>query len=161
MDDRDQLLEGLQALLQHLLDLTETDELAKPAELDLSMTQVRTLLVLKNAHRPLPVHGVAAELRLSEATACRSIDCLVRTGNVERRESPEDRRVKLVSITDQGLALIDRHLEPKRAAIRAFVGELPDEEARTFGAFLQHLRASGHLGASEERPLVGAGGAHH
>ena len=158
MDDRNQLLEGLQALLQHLLDLTETDEVASPAELDLPLTQIRTLLVLKGAEQALPVHRVAAKLRLSEATACRSIDCLVRTGSVERRESPEDRRVKLVSITGKGLAIIDRHLEPKHAAIRAFVDQLPDEEARTFNALLQHLRASGQLSTSPRRELIGAGG---
>ncbi len=67
-------------------------------ELELSISQAKTLFVLAQSTDPLPIHAVAEHIRLSVAATGRNIDSLVKMGLVERREDATDRRVKLVRV---------------------------------------------------------------
>lgn len=143
--ERDELFEGLEQFLQSLWTLAEREGLTYLADRDLSLTQIRTLLMLTMADAPLPVNRIAERMELSAPAACRNIHRLVRLGLLERRESREDRRVRLVSITPQGRELVDRHQEPRRAALRMLIGRLPDEEVGAFNTALHRLLASADL----------------
>ncbi|MFF3371337.1 MarR family winged helix-turn-helix transcriptional regulator [Streptomyces sp. NPDC002680] len=90
------------------------------------------MMLLAAAEEPQPIHQIAHRSGLSLTAARRDIDRLVRLGSVERRESPADRRVKLVSITPTGLKVIDQHLEPRRRALRIFVEHRPERNVQTF-----------------------------
>jgi DNA-binding MarR family transcriptional regulator len=147
VSERAELYEGLEAFLQHLFCLAESDELSFLADVELSFTQVRALFVLAAADEPQPIHQVAHRLGLSLAAVGRSLDGLVRLGSVERRESPADRRVKLVSITPEGLRVVDQHLEPRRRALHTFVEHLSAEHVRAFLTALRPLMAGDHLTA--------------
>lgn len=141
MNERCELYTGLDTLFRHLFSLAESDQLSFVADVELSFTQIRTLHLLATADEPLPIHEVARQLGLSLTSAGRNIDHLVRLGSVIRRENPSDRRIKLVSITPQGLRVIDQHFEPRRRALRAFVERLPEENVRAFLDALRPLMA--------------------
>jgi DNA-binding MarR family transcriptional regulator len=150
--ERDELFEGLEQFLQSLWTLAEREGLSYLADRDLSLTQVRTLLMLTMADTALPVNQIADRLDLSAPAACRNIHRLVRLGLLERRESREDRRVRLVSITAKGRDMVDRHQEPRRAALRTFISRLPDDEVGAFNTVLHRLLASDDLLAPSGAP---------
>ena len=78
------------------------------AELDLSMTQLKLLHVLVECEVEVSVKELAEALAMSLPNASRTVDALLQRGLVERREDPDDRRVKLVGVTAEARELIDR-----------------------------------------------------
>ena len=57
---------------------------------------------------PLPQQSLAASLGLDKTTMVATVDELEHAGLVERRPSPTDRRVRLVAVTDDWRAALDR-----------------------------------------------------
>lgn len=145
MNDRDQLFEGLDLFLRRLIGLVESEGLSVLADAELPITQVRTVMLLACAHDPLPIGAVADRLGLSVHAAGRNIDRLVDLGYVERRESPEDRRVKLVSLSAVGLDTVDQHLTARRRAMHTFIDRLTDDQVRAFTDVLTPLLAGDYL----------------
>src|SRR3954467_14656778 len=66
---------------------------------DLSLSQVKMLHLL-HAAGGQSVGDLATRLGISAATASRASDGLARAGLVERRDDPDDRRVRRVHVTD-------------------------------------------------------------
>ncbi|MDX6277647.1 MAG: hypothetical protein QOJ72_1775 [Nocardioidaceae bacterium] len=124
----DDLYVALEDFMMRLMHLAESDGMDTLVELDLSFSQVRTLFLLAKWGEPTPIHKIAKALGLSDAATGRNVDQLVKLDIVERRESGEDRRVKLVSLTPIGEKLSLQHIESKRTSIKAFAADLPDEQ---------------------------------
>jgi DNA-binding MarR family transcriptional regulator len=144
VDERGELLRSLEAFFRRVMALTESTGLSFLVDVELSFTQVRTLLLLACLDS-MPIHSVADHLGLSVHTAGRTIDHLVETGLVERREDPNDRRVKLVSLTPRGLGVIDEHLAARRRALQTFIERLPEEHATALTEVLRPILAGGYL----------------
>ena len=119
-------------------------------DLDLSFSQARTMFVLAHVAAPVPISDVARRLGLSQAAAGRNIEQLVRLGVVERHESADDRRVKLVSLSRSGFEIADQHIEHKRQAIRAVTERLPVEDCERLTAALRPILAGNYLSTSME-----------
>lgn len=149
MNDRDQLFEDLELFLKRLIGLVESEGLSVLANVELSITQVRTVMLLACSDA-LPIGAVAERLGLSVHAAGRNIDRLVDLGYVQRRESPEDRRVKLVSLTPLGLDTVDQHLRARRRAMRTFLDRLADDQVREFTAVLTPLLAGDYLSPRQQ-----------
>ncbi|SRR5690606_5330236 len=114
--------------LTRIFTTAEAESLESVAELELSFTQARILFTLAHHEQPIAIGDLGAEVGLSAAATGRNVDHLVREGWVERTENPEDRRVKLVSVTEAGRALAGRHLRSKEDAVRRLVDELDDAQ---------------------------------
>jgi DNA-binding MarR family transcriptional regulator len=124
----DDLYVALEDFVMRLMNLAESDGMDALVALDLSFSQARTLFLLAKWGEPTPIHTVAKALGLSEAATGRNVDQLVKLDVVERRESGEDRRVKLVSLTPIGEKLSLQHIESKRTSIKAFAADLPEDQ---------------------------------
>jgi DNA-binding MarR family transcriptional regulator len=124
----DELYVALEDFMMRLMNLAESDGMDALVELDLSFSQARMLFLLAKWGEPTPIHKIATALRLSDAATGRNVDQLVKLGVAERRESGEDRRVKLVSLTPIGEKLSLQHIESKRTSIKAFTADLPAEQ---------------------------------
>jgi len=74
-------------------------------ELALSPMQAHTLRFLQ---QPLPMSELADTLWCDASNVTGIVDRLEARGLVERRASPDDRRVKLLCLTDEGEVLRDR-----------------------------------------------------
>jgi DNA-binding MarR family transcriptional regulator len=97
------------------------------AELELSLSQVRALMVLD--HRgPLTVGALAAHVGLSQPATSRAVEGLLRAGLVTREEDPADRRVKRVAIAEAGRSFTARLQASKLDALRAFAAGLPEDD---------------------------------
>lgn len=124
----DRLYRALEDFFVRMLNLAESDGMDALIELDLSFSQARTLFCLAHNCDEMPIHAIADRLSLSVAAAGRNVDQLVKLDLVERRESPDDRRVKLVSLTPDGQKIAGQHFESKRASILTFAQNLPAEQ---------------------------------
>jgi DNA-binding MarR family transcriptional regulator len=76
-------------------------------ELDLSMPQLKTLLVV-DWLGPVPMSRVAARLGISDSAATAQVDRLVEHGLARREHDQRDRRVVQVASTAAGRALLVR-----------------------------------------------------
>lgn len=111
-----------------LMTLAESDGMDAMVELDLSFSQARLLFLLAHQGEPMSIHAIATKLGLSDAATGRNVEQLLKLDVVERRESPADRRVKLVSLTPVGEKLSTQHIDCKRESIKAFTANLPEDQ---------------------------------
>jgi DNA-binding MarR family transcriptional regulator len=143
------LHERLEQFVQQLMTCVHAEGLDQLVELDLSMTQARTLFTVAQAGRPLAINEVASSIGLSVAAAGRTVDQLVRLGVLERHESPDDRRVKLVAVTARGFDVVDTQMEHKRRALRVVADRLHPDHAERLDEVLGQILASDALRATE------------
>jgi DNA-binding MarR family transcriptional regulator len=141
----DVLYGALEEFVMRLMNLAESDGMDAMIELDLSFSQARTLFFLGKRGEPTPINAIAEALGLSMAATGRNVDQLVQLDAVERRESPTDRRVKLVSLTPVGEKLASQHIDAKRQSIKAFTADLPSEQRDALHHVLTDILAGGSL----------------
>lgn len=141
MTSHDRLFETFEAFLSGCVGMTEADEVDRLLELELSMSQTKSIFVLSHAEDPMPITALAARLGMSAPTAGRTVDQLVKAGLAERHEDPADRRVKLVSVTTSGREIAERHFEAHRTTFREIFARLSDDEAANLADALQPLLA--------------------
>lgn len=137
----DQLYEVLEEFLVRLLNRSESESMDTLVDTPMSFTQARTLCALAQWPESVPIHEVAGALRLSMATAGRTLDHLVGQHLVERREDEHDRRVRRVALTRAGREFAERHLAAKREMLRAFVTSLPAADRDRLCAALRPILA--------------------
>jgi DNA-binding MarR family transcriptional regulator len=77
------------------------------AEDDLTLSQASVLATLER-HGPLAMSEVAAHERISKPSATGIVGRLVDKGLVERAPDPDDARSSIVTITPEGLRLLNR-----------------------------------------------------
>ena len=97
------------------------------AELDSSFSQVKMLFLLEDGGEH-SVKEIADRLGLSLPAASRAVDGLSQRGYVTRRESATDRRSRLVALTQDGRAVVERLLRARLHTLEAFADELTPEE---------------------------------
>lgn len=106
-------------------------------EVDLSMAQVRTLMVLSCEGRST-IGQLAERLSVSLPTASHLVDRLVHAGLAERAEDPSDRRRMRVCLTPRGEDLAGRLRQGNQEPFRVWLTQLSDEDLT---ALRQGLRA--------------------
>jgi len=70
---------------------------------DLAMIQLYALMLLEE-DRPLPMNEISCMLHCDASYVTGIIDKLLAVGLVVRNEKPEDRRVKMIELTEKGVA---------------------------------------------------------
>jgi DNA-binding MarR family transcriptional regulator len=105
------------------------------AELDSSFSQVKMMFMLEDGGEH-SVKEIATHLGLSLPAASRAVDGLIQRGWVTRRESAEDRRSRLIALTDDGQAVVGRVLRARLKTLERFADELTPEERSTLTAAL-------------------------
>ncbi len=135
-----ELSEQLYALLRQLTLDPEADHFRAIDEHELTVSQVRALLVLACSDpEPLPGARIAERLGISAPAISRALEGLVRQGFLERRDSDEDRRVRLVAITTAGRDLAEELAALRRAQLDRFVAALDPDQRDLLAAALGAL----------------------
>lgn len=142
MSSHDRLAATFEYFLTRCIGLSESDEVDRLLDLELSMSQTKSIFTLALAADPMPITALAERLRLSVATAGRTVDQLVKAGLAVRHEDPADRRVKLVSLTAAGREIADQHFEAHRSTFVELFGRLSVAEADRLNDALQPLIAA-------------------
>jgi DNA-binding MarR family transcriptional regulator len=110
---------------------------------DLTLSQLKTLSLLSELPpaSPLSLKDVAERLGISLPAASRAVDPLVRRGLVVRREDDADRRIKRVSTTAEGDALIQRLMSARVTALTELLAGFNVTERRKLGDALDEIMA--------------------
>ena len=108
------------------------------AELELSLTDVKLLNILDGGGE-MNVKALSAATGLSLPGASRAVDALIRRGLVERREDPDDRRAKLLTITPAGHEATGRITAARLGAFERVVAQLSPEQRVVLSAALDPI----------------------
>jgi MarR family transcriptional regulator, 2-MHQ and catechol-resistance regulon repressor len=91
---------------------------------------------------PTPVNAIGGKINLTSGSITMAVDRLERKGLVERRNDPEDRRARVVHLTDAGLGLIRCAFADHEAAMERAVAGLTVEERDTAARVIKKLGLS-------------------
>ena len=130
-----ELTEALAAVWAHLNRRSSAELFKVVDELGSSFSQVKMLFLLEDGGEH-SVKEIATHLGLSLPAASRAVDGLIQRGWVTRRESAEDRRSRLIALTDDGRAVVGRVLRARLKTLERFADELTPEERATLTAAL-------------------------
>jgi DNA-binding MarR family transcriptional regulator len=127
MTERTRLLDEIGALEIRLLALGLPEETSSLLDYDITLQQMRAFAFVL-ARGQTPINKVADALGIRPNVATGIIQRLVDRRLIERREDPGDRRVRLLTVTDQGLALIDELSGIVLARGRKLLDRLSDQQ---------------------------------
>lgn len=99
-------------------------------ELDLTITQIKTLDLLSGCASEVSVKELSERLGMSLPSASRTVEALLRRGWLERREDEHDRRVKRIRLTAGGRDVVARVNGVRLDGLERFARSL-DPEQRT------------------------------
>src|SRR5918998_15311 len=103
----------------------------------LGLSEMSALEHLQHAHGGLTPTELGKRLSLSSGAITALVDRLERTGHVERRPNPADRRSLVVLPVPEGLEEAGRHLRPVAAELLEVTGGFTDEERAAVGRYLE------------------------
>ena len=126
-------------LWHHLMRGSSEQMYALIAELDISITQMKTLHVLAEGGSEVSVKELSDRLGLSLPGASRIVDALMRRGWLERREDPDDRRMKRIGITDAGRVVLERIETARLAGLENYAASLTPEQRTRLSSALSDL----------------------
>ena len=111
------------------------------AEGGLSYVQFQLLARLADAHGPLTMTQLADGVVYSRSGLTYQAGLLEKAGLITRSPSPDDERATLVTITDDGLALVDRVLPGHVQVIRRLLFDpLTDDDLHHLGEIMTRVR---------------------
>lgn len=117
---------------------------ARLRPLGMSQARWQVLFKLSRAEAPLTQCDLAQRIGIEPASLVRLLDVLQQEGLVTRSTDPQDRRAKLVTLTDQGQAL-GRRLTGEAEALRAeMLSTFSPEELQHATGVLQRLQERAH-----------------
>jgi DNA-binding MarR family transcriptional regulator len=104
----------------------------------LSMQQFGILMNLNYRHT-CGVSDIGDRMDISAAAASQLVEKLVHSGLVERAEDPNDRRAKLLTLSEKGRNFIESGFEARSTWVDEFITELTPDEYDTVAAALGSL----------------------
>jgi MarR family transcriptional regulator, 2-MHQ and catechol-resistance regulon repressor len=108
------------------------------AEAGIDNTDFRILEALLN-NGPLPVNTIGPKVFLTPGSISTAVDRLVERGLVSRVESPEDRRVRVVSLTPKGKRMIAPVFRKHAAEIKRVFADANPKELRALETALKKV----------------------
>jgi DNA-binding MarR family transcriptional regulator len=149
-----ELARDLYALVVFLLKNCNSDLFEAVGALDLTLTQIKLLHHLEDQERELTLKEAADLVLISLPAASRTVDDLVRRGFVQRHEDAEDRRMKRVSLTDNGRAVIRRLNAARLSGLQQFTETLTEAERQKLAAALSTVLQRGDVAACRPEGLT-------
>lgn len=106
----------------------------------LTSATFNVMVVLMGAHRSLSPCEIGEQLLVTRGTVTGLLDSLERQQLVRRRPHPEDRRMLLIELTQQGHCLLERLLPEHYRAMSDILACLTDAEKASFTSVLTKLQ---------------------
>jgi DNA-binding MarR family transcriptional regulator len=135
----EQLAAELLELWHHLMKGSSQHLYALIAELEISITQMKTLHALTDCAREVSVKELSDRLGLSMPGASRMVESLLRRGWLVRREDTDDRRIKRVGITNAGREIVDRIETARLVGLEQYAAALTPEQRNNLSSALSDL----------------------
>lgn len=141
MGERDLLLDEIDELAVRLAVRSLEEQTCSLLQASLTLQQFRLLLHVY-ARGPLPIHQAAETLGLAPSVATGIVQRLVDRGLIERHEDVNDRRARVLRVTDHGSALIEEMGTAARSQRRQAVARLTDRQLQQLRDILAALASS-------------------
>lgn len=109
---------------------------------EVSLTMSDNIILRQLRRRSMTITEVATELSLTHSAASRTVDRLVRDGYVRRVENPADRRQKVLTLTADGMALMQDIEGKLTAGIEFLAARLSPEEQEQFRRLIARMVAA-------------------
>ena len=93
----------------------------------LSMPQFSVMMQLHHRGN-CAIGDISERFDITNAAASQLVDKLVQSGFIKREEDPQDRRAKMLNLTDKGRDLIQRGIEERYRWVDDLAGKLTLEE---------------------------------
>ena len=107
---------------------------------DLTLAQITVLMILSTSSEGrLSLKEIEHELGVAQSTTVGIVDRLEQKGFVRKLESPEDKRVKFVQITPEGLAPCSSTMVDMEAGMELLLRGLTKEERTLLDQLLQKV----------------------
>lgn len=103
---------------------------------NITLMQALTLCLLE-PKQSVPMKSISTFMSCDPSNITSIVEQLVQEGLVDRRESPNDRRIKTVTITSKGLKLRDKFLEITTNTRLPHLDTLTQEETEQLIAILE------------------------
>lgn len=133
---------GVIGRISRLARVLDTELTRTFAEHDLDRPSFDVLATLRRNDRPLTPAELMRSSMITSGAVTQRLDRLAARGLVMRTPSPTDGRVVHVSLTAEGLALIDRALPDHVANEHRILAELTDDDRAALTDLLRRLLAS-------------------
>lgn len=147
------ILETQQELARHQV----FDDLDPWLELEMSTAQLKALFVISSVEEGVKMRTFAERIGASTPYATGIVDRLIKLGLVERLPEPNDRRVVIVHLTDEGRSFLERLLSSMRSVAIPLFERMAEEDLaaldRGLRALLNVIQVSHTPGASTEAPV--------
>ncbi len=107
----------------------------------LSMTQWRALVII-TSRGPIHLTALADALQVHPSNATRTVDRLVTTGLVDRKDNPSDRRHLALTLTRKGRKVVDTVMHRRSSAIAQIVQRMPPASREHLAHVLSEFAAA-------------------
>ena len=145
LDDQARTVENLfdSLVMQGNKHLTE-----KLTQHDLTAAQYLSMDALQRKGSECSMSELAERIQQSSATMTGIVDRLVEKGWVSRRRSEEDRRAVFVSLTSEGINILNRVAAERHQIVQDTIRKMSPDEINQFIRLLQHyMVAAGYITA--------------
>lgn len=132
-------------LLRRALQISSALFMEETAPLNITTTQFGMLMIL-SVREPIDQVGIAKLLKLDRSTTGLVVRNLEERGLIERVTDPDDRRRRVLRLTDAGLKMLAALEGPAKAVHGRGLSIFTAEEAQTFVSLLTRF-VNGHDGA--------------
>jgi DNA-binding MarR family transcriptional regulator len=124
---------------------------------EMSLTSLSTLATLDRTG-PRRITDLAVIQGVAQPSMTVLVTTLERSGLVERRGDPADRRVALVALTTAGAELLRAQRRAGAEALIQLIDKLPADEAAALAAAIPAMRHLRELDSERRDPATGAPG---
>lgn len=118
------------------------------SENDLSRSQIGALMRLHYQGR-CPVSGIGTDLGITTPAASQLVDRLVQMGLLARTADPSDRRVKMVTLSEDGQELIREGMQARMGWMEDIAAALSEADKTEITKALQKLVEAAHNNMEE------------
>ena len=120
----------------------------------LSMPQFGILMQVHHRSN-CAIGNISEHFDITNAAASQLVEKLVQSGLIQREEDPNDRRAKLLNLTDKGKQFIQQGIEARHRWVDQLTGKLTPEERLQVAEALQIMtQAAQELEAESVQPGV-------
>jgi DNA-binding MarR family transcriptional regulator len=141
VSEKDQLIERIERAEEQFLQLTATTENGPLQSVDLTMRQLRVLLILSFSDGQSG-RDLSAALGVGLAAVSGITHRLAARGLIRRAVDPVDRRVRRVYLTEAGRALVTGLRDSGREGKRRLLRRLTAAELRDYARSMDALNAA-------------------
>jgi DNA-binding MarR family transcriptional regulator len=125
--ERERLIDEIGAIEIRLLSSALPEETSSLLDYDLTLQQIRVFAFVL-ARGGTAINKVASALCIKPNVATGIIQRLVDRGLIERREDARDRRIRLLTVTERGMAVVNELTEIIMAKERDLLAGLSDPQ---------------------------------